>query len=140
MENIYGHLCDIFNNISKYKNASSDLDSFLTDNKESIIDILVVNSIQFQCSLGITPICNIIKESNWIDEWYSSKNDFSKRVEQICSLKDFFIINLCTKGVFIPTKEIVKNELFNCNLKIDNKYCEGPHPSSWGRLKKVEFK
>lgn len=137
-KNIFSYLCDVFNNPNissgaKFINNSSTLKSFLNNNTSKTINVWVVNSVQYQCSLGITPICHIIKESNWIDEWHSSRNDFIQRITGMADPRDVLVINLCTQGVFVPMKEMVKNSLsvFNYN------YCEGPHPSSWNRLKKV---
>lgn len=141
--NIFDYLCDIFNHSTnsnvKYKYNSSDLRTYLNKHEKDIIDVFVVNSVQYQCSLGITPICNFIKESNWIDEWYSSRNNFLARLKNISSKNDCFIINMCTKGAFLPMKEIVY-DLLDSNNIIQSNYCEGPHPSSWGRLKHVEIK
>ncbi len=140
-KNIFSHLCDVFNNPNtssgaKFINNSPTLTSFLNNNIDKTIDVWVVNSVQYQCSLGITPICHIIKESNWIDEWHSSRNDFIQRITDMADTRDVVVINLCTQGVFVPMKEIVKNSLSGFN----NNYCDGPHPSSWGRLKHVEIK
>lgn len=142
-KNIGKYLCNIFNNIGVNKkickNNSSTLIKFLNKNQLHIINILVVNSVQYQCSLGIEPICHIIKEENWMDEWFSNRNDFISRLGKIYSKNSCFIINLCTSGVFVPMKTIVKDNL-HTKLNVQNNYCEGPHPSSWSRLKKIEFK
>ncbi len=139
-KSIANHLCDIFNNNAKYKNNSNILKSYLNNCKASTLDIWVVNSVQYQCSLGITPVCNLIKESNWIDEWYSKRNNFLSRFAYLQNgNQNYVIINLCTKGVFVPMKEIVKDLLTTNNI-IQNNYCEGPHPASWERLKYVEIR
>lgn len=136
-KSIYKYFCDILNsNTPKCNNNSKNLNSFLSGKND--LDVWIVNSIQRQCSLGITPMQHIIKESNWIDEWFSSRNNFIKRINKVIKRKDFFIINLCTNGVYVPMKELVKEKV----LKLpgnENRYCEGPHPSSWQRLKSIEF-
>ena len=138
-QNIYKYFCDIINGASSgNKQTANNLNalvSFLNNNAGKEICVYIVNSVQYQCSLGIKPICHIIKESNWVDEWFAGP-DFDER----CNIlnKEAFFINLCTSGVFVPMKEMVKERL-NA-LGITDNYCEGPHPSSWNRLKKIEFK
>ena len=145
-KNIYNYLCNLFNDIGNlgkknYINSCNTLKNFLQNNKDKIIDIWIVNSIQKQCSLGIEPINNIIKESNWIDEWCSSQNDLIKRCENIIGnmeKQNYFIINLCTRGIYIPMKQLVENEFVSSN-SFNCFYCKGPHPSSWNRLKRIEL-
>lgn len=146
-KNIYSHLCDIFNNRGnvgkkQFINNSNYLKKFLDNHETNIIDIWIVNSIQKQCSLGIKPINNIIKESNWIDEWCSSNNNLITRCEKIIGdmtqQQDYFIINLCTKGEYIPMKELVEKEFLNIP-GVKPLYCKGPHPSSWSRIRQIEF-
>ena len=138
-QNIYKYFCDIINGASSgNKQTANNLNalvSFLNNNAGKEICVYIVNSVQYQCSLGIKPICHIIKESNWVDEWFAGP-DFDER----CNIlnKEAFFINLCTSGVFVPMKEMVKERL-NA-LGITDNDCEGPHPSSWNRLKKIEFK
>lgn len=137
-QNIYKYFCAIINGASSGKqtaNNSNALEDFLDNNAEKEICVYIVNSVQYQCSLGIKPICHIIKESNWVDEWFAGP-DFDKRCDGLN--KEAFFINLCTSGVFVPMKEMVKERLIA--LGIINNYCEGPHPSSWNRLKNIEFK
>ncbi len=124
-KNIADHLCDIFNNHGNFKNSSSILQQFLDRNQENTIDVWVVNSVQYQCSMGITPICHIIKEINWIDEWCERKADFQDRVTLLCNRGNFVVINFCTKGKCIPMKEIVEECLIS-QPNIQGHYCKGP--------------
>lgn len=134
--NIYLYLCNVLNNVGKFSNNSSSLTKFLNSNIHNVIDVYVVNSISYQCSLGLRPINHIIKESNWVDEWYSSRNDFIKRCK---SPVVSFFANLCTSGVYIPMKKIVKEELVANVCGNTSSYCEGPHPSTWSYINRVKF-
>jgi hypothetical protein len=137
-QNIFEHLCSILNNNNphsgKYCNLSTNLQGFLKAQQTNNIDVWIVNAIQYQCSMGIRPINHIIKESNWIDEWCSGGNDLLNRCGTIGTI-DIFFVNLCTKGNYVPMKQLVEDEVVN-NLSSTN-YCKGPHPSSWTRIRKV---
>lgn len=141
-KNIYNHLCDVLNNPNtgnKFNNANEKLQEFLSNHIKNTLTVWVVNAIQYQCSMGIVPINHMIKESNWIDEWHSSRNTLVKRLNNfmdnsVCS--SAFYINLCTIGNYIPMKTIVGESIKPVS---NNNYCEGPHPSSWTRRNAVKF-
>lgn len=137
-QSICDSFCKILNSSpAKFKNNSKNLSNFLSGKND--LDVWIVNSIQRQCSLGITPIQHLVKESNWIDEWFSSNNDFLKRIKKIIQDKDWFVVNLCTKGIYVPLKKLVKEEVMKLQ-GITHCYCEGLHPSSWKRMNKVELR
>lgn len=124
--------------------SNQPLNNFLNTN-HSTINVLICNSVQKQCSMGITPISCLIKETNWIDEW-ASKNTLVKRLKSYtCFIKagktnlSFHILNLCTKGICIPMQELVTQSLLNAGF---NKTCIsiGPHPSSWRNKNKIILK
>ena len=143
--NLIQNLCNILNNYgtstSKFSYTSIELNNFLFRNKSKTITIWILNSIQKQCSLGICPINNIIKESNWLNEWLDAGNNFVSELDKITLVckREFFIINLCTKGEYVPLKTMVEDRLIDY-LNGQGNHCSGPHPSSWGIIKKVDFK
>lgn len=113
--------------------------SFLSNNQKNKILVYLMNSIQYQCSMGISPISHVLKESNWIDCWYSNnagKTDFETRVK---NFQDAFFINACTQGCYVPLKTIVGDLIKSISAK---QYCESPHPSCWTatKVKKGLFK
>jgi hypothetical protein len=63
--------------------------------KNTEYQILLVNSIKFQTSLGTTD--KALRNEIWIRNWIELRADFIKRIR---SYSPQFIINLCTKGSF----------------------------------------
>lgn len=94
--------------------------------------VILINSIQYQCSLGESP--EIYRDKVWRKMWDNNivKKKFKERVISYCA---DIIINLCTKSnekpeerkgsVQTAIEEVKKNADKNIILY------EGNHPSSW---------
>lgn len=93
--------------------------------------VCLLNAIQYQCSMGISPINHYVKEMNFIR--YYPKNDLITRINKLNkksgnNLK--MIVNSCTEGVIVPLHELVNYVLvqhFNSSSIIIKNTC---HPSS----------
>ncbi|WP_274025983.1 hypothetical protein [Vibrio parahaemolyticus] len=105
---------------------------FILDNIECEYEVLLVNAIQYQCSLGVDTAAfrDDVFRSAWDD---FGKSDFEKRLKYYFKDGDL-IVNACTKGARKPyLREQVENSIFNAlNKSSDYKIS---HPSSWGRKK-----
>lgn len=136
------------------------LDKKLKENKIIIKDnkynIVLMNAVQFQCSLGMPP-CKF-RDEIFCELWNSDqiKNDFQKR---ITAVNPALIFSFCTKGNIknfrklnkslkndlwddkrFTMRNMVLNEIRNVLLvgELNNKEIEivrGMHPSSWYRRK-----
>lgn len=92
--------------------------------------IILMNSIQYQCSLGYSTENNrdIVFKNLW--DLPNIKEDFKRRLK---SYKPKFIFNLCTKGKAKPKLNCLVQELVEEMYKKskDVELYVGNHPSSW---------
>ncbi|WP_422767520.1 hypothetical protein ACOX9X_07095 [Photobacterium leiognathi subsp. mandapamensis] len=103
---------------------------FILDNLESEYEVLLMNAIQYQCSLGVDTAA--FRDDVFRDAWSDfGKSDFEKRLKYYYKDCDL-IVNSCTKGAKKPyLRELVESSIFNAlNKSSDYKIS---HPSSWGR-------
>ena len=79
--------------------------------------IILMNSIQYQCSLGVDP--KRFRDHVWLKLWYESdlKNDFSERLQ---NYNPKIILNLCTLGDHSLEQGLPQG----CKTVINNKYLE----------------
>ncbi len=100
--------------------------------------LIIMNAIQYQCSLGINP--KVYRDKIFIKCWNSfGKQDFEQRLNQYYQIDDI-IINACTKGPLRPFPylyELVENSIVNIGLQSHFKI---QHPSSWRRIYNTAFK
>ena len=134
-ENIYKFLPNILNQKS-FKNQG--FGSFMKKTAStSPIVVEAMNSVPYQCSLGIQPICRMMVEENWIYYWYVSnaykghgEQDFIDRILTANIPGSTFFINACTEGVNVPLRQMVSNALEQV-LGPNQNFCETNHPVSW---------
>lgn len=133
-ENIYKSLPNMLNQKS-FK--SLELGAFMeraTSSPVLPIVVKVMNSIRYQCSLGIQPISRMIVEENWVDLWFdpnvNGEEDFEQRIERANEESNAFFINACTEGVNVPLRQMVSNALEQV-LGPNQNFCETNHPVSW---------
>lgn len=153
---------------------TSALSNLPSNNKYNVI---LMNSIQYQCSLGIDT--KVFRDRVWLTLWFkkSIRNNFYYRLS---SYNPKIIINLCTNGdhtldpnniknskkninkYYLSTIDINPRSRFRLNKNLlsapSKKYklkdfvqylvnhyfnknpsimlFQGPHPASWGRIKK----
>lgn len=116
------------NNFYKYINTKLPLLS-------GQFNVYLINAIQYQCSLGISNVTKLVKEINFANEWgKKGKRDFIERMNKIIKKikrNDFFIINCCTKGQTIKTKEFVESAIKEVNGFDKQRYARLTHPSIW---------
>lgn len=130
------------NNIEKY--LPKEILDYLARGDEKIpsgrYKVLLINAIQYQCSLGTytnkyrDKIFSKMWKSQNINKENEDKNDFCNRLE---SHNPKVVINCCTKGKF-KNKEIKKHLRKLVQNKI-SEYCNGKnilelrasHPSRW---------
>jgi len=89
------------------------------------IDIIFINAVQFQCSLGnkLNKANTIIRDNNWIQAF---NNGFSQDVvDRIKAINPISVINLCTKGYL--NMQLLLHEV----VKVYTPYTFGTHPSTW---------
>ena len=118
--NLIKHLSDAINKSSQYKE--------ILEMKIQSFDLVLLNSIQFQTSLGFAT--KKYRTKNWKCLWLVEdiKQGFSKRLNII---KPRIIINLVTNASKI--KEKVQLEIDNY-YRTNNQTClimKGTHPSCW---------
>lgn len=94
--------------------------------------IVLMNSIQFQCSLGISPLDEKVRDCVFSEIWKSDtiRNDFKDRLK---SYNPKCILNLCTTGEVKPSLNYLVQALIN-EIYYDKKRVElyiGYHPSHW---------
>ena len=104
-------------------------------------DVVLVNAIQYQCSLGL-PLSGKSNRANkqQRDNYFiaslsnPNNNDFIRRISAI---NPFAVINLCTIGLSDLQKE-VENQLNNSTIKKNR--TTGYHPSNWWNTKLMIIK
>ncbi|WP_029071110.1 hypothetical protein [Kandleria vitulina] len=125
---------EVFNN-DKFKDI-------LKDDKNKKFNIIVMNAIQFQCSLGFKPskekneLCKKLFKDEVNDKDDKSEKNIIKgnMIERLSEYKPKFILNCST---YIIRKKIEKIVIdYSENIDEDGKsrsiiYIEGNHPSSW---------
>jgi hypothetical protein len=122
-------------NFNSFFNSIFHLSSIYQNIQHAVCDVIFLNAIQYQCSLGLSlsgknNLANKkVRDSNFLTCLNNiNNNDFILRLQAI---HPFAIINLCTKG------------LSNLQQKIDNiciqqgfvNYTTGYHPSTWKNKK-----
>ena len=92
-------------------------------------DVVLLNSVQFQCSNGLCPLNKTVRDGNWNSMINNNKvyDDLLRRIE---SLNPHYIINLCTKGN-INLQLILHAKLLADNVLQGTHFTHGWHPSSW---------
>lgn len=122
-------------NLEKYfKFLLKKINSFMG---KDAYDVVLVNPIQFQTSLGIkTEEGKKIRDKNWSRMWRKPCNDFMQRLNSFIPLKGknhVIIINSCTKGGNEKRKEKVTESIKEgLRRKRNVILLEGYHPStSW---------
>lgn len=77
------------------------LNDFMTTNEgmieDSIYKVILMNAVQFQCSLGLEPIVGKIRDENFLSLWASDAivQNFKERLEKY---QPDIVINCCTNG------------------------------------------
>lgn len=123
------HIKNMINNVLSKHNSNI---------KNGKYRIILMNSIRFQCSLGLSPLKKDVRDKVFFEIWKLNdiRSDFEKRLE---SYNPKFIFNLCTLGDIVPSLN------FLVQAQINKKYWQkdvelyvGYHPSCWmGNRKKV---
>jgi hypothetical protein len=91
--------------------------------------LVLMNAIQYQCSLGLDPKC--VRDKIFVECWKKGgAKDFERRLRETYKPGDV-LLNCCTKGTDKRGK-LVTNVIRNISkeLKI-NRVIEGSHPSYW---------
>jgi hypothetical protein len=108
------------------------------DLKNGQYRIILMESIQYQCSLGIKPLNKNIRNLVFSEIWnlqnkngeFPTKNDF---ISRLASYMPDVILNLCTT----PSNNLVQKEIEQYRNKYPSvKLYIGCHPSSWHRYDK----
>lgn len=106
-------------------------------------DVLIMNAICFQTSLGISPLSKVIRNNVFINCWNSfGRENFQMRLKMFSDrYKGGVVGNFCTQieSVGVKPKILVKNEisLIIKNILSSNFYSvEGYHPSRVSNFKK----
>lgn len=93
-----------------------------------IYDVILVNAIQYQCSMGIKT--KIYRDKVFQECWgqEETRTNFYERMKKISLAKEVVIINCCTKGDNkVKNYELVEREL----RKFNSIVYRCAHPSSW---------
>ncbi len=83
--------------------------------------IILMNTIQYQCSLGLNT--KQLRDRVWIKLWF----DYEKRYDFINRLKTYnpdIIVNLCTKGNHTRESSVINSENRRCKTVINKKYLD----------------
>lgn len=79
-------------------------------------DLILMNAIQFQCSMGVKPIH--FRTLAFIHLWFDGgKRNFIDRITNLKLKKDDVLINACTKGNISNCKKHYKKTLTEKNIK-----------------------
>ena len=113
---------------------------------KSRYDLLLVNIIQYACSLGqdLKLIKNKMLKDSWNSDKNDFKNDFKNRLTKIlqtakANQKNVLIINCCTStiaGIKSSVTEIIKETIKETNYVNEIYSCH--HPSSWNKNTCIE--
>ena len=104
----------------------SRTDIFQDIKTDDIHDVVLVNAVQYQCSLGL-PLNKYENKLKRDELWLScfERQCASDLCDRLAALEPFSVINLCTKGV--KNLQLVLHEKL-CNFP---NYMYGTHPSTW---------
>ena len=110
----------------KFETLISKTDIFQDLTVNDIHDIILVNAVQYQCSLGL-PLNKYENKLKRDEIWLTC---FERQCacdlrDRISALQPFAVINLCTKGV--KNLQLVLHEKI-CDFP---NYMYGTHPSTW---------
>lgn len=92
-------------------------------------DVVLLNSVQFQCSNGLRPLNKTVRDGNW-NSMINNNEVYDDLLRRIESLNPRYIINLCTKGN-INLQLILHAKLLAGNVLQGTRFTHGWHPSSW---------
>jgi hypothetical protein len=125
-------------------NNGDKLKNKMINDQDQKFNIIVMNAIQFQCSLGI----KVGKEKNNLCEELLKKDAIKKIfIDRLIEYSPKYILNCSTKTIRGSIKREIKSKL--AGLKGNRKKCgkseaivyiEGNHPSSWFNEKNRTFK
>ena len=110
------------NNLQKYfthNNLNNLIEKSIHDlHKYKKYKVILMNSIQYQCSLGCNP--KKYRDHNWIQYWFSQgKEEFLERLQ---IYNPDIIFNLCTKGNHQDENNNAFFKKNNCKTVINGKY------------------
>ncbi|WP_352403287.1 hypothetical protein [Kandleria vitulina] len=137
-ENLKEYFIDVLNN----KENADELKKELQNDKNKKFNIIVMNAIQFQCSLGF----KLSKEKNELCKKLIKYDEFQKNIiNRLREYKPRYILNCSTAAIRKDIGNIVNKDL---KKYIDEKvfkdksivYIEGNHPSNWGKKKCKKLK
>lgn len=120
----HGRTGNFFN--SKFMELMKNTDIYQNIKDDDIHDVVLVNAVQYQCSLGL-PLNKYANKLQRDKIWLSC---FGLRCaadlrDRISALEPFAVVNLCTKGV--KNLQLVLHERI-CDFP---NYMYGTHPSTW---------
>lgn len=103
--------------------------------------IVLMNSIQYQCSLGVTPLDVTVRDFVFSQIWKLIDEIRESFVTRLKSYKPKFIFNLCTMGKVVPHLDFLVQALINDKYLKDNKVnlFVGNHPSGWRKGNKFVY-
>lgn len=109
--------------------------------KSGKYQIVLMNSIQYQCSLGMIPLDESVRDLVFSQIW--KLDEIRKNfVDRLKSYNPQFIFNLCTMGDKVPNLNFLVQALINEHYLGNNavELFMGYHPSSWiGGAKKLVY-
>lgn len=104
-------------------------------------DLILLNAVQYQCSLGISTDC--VRDDVFLEIWNNQggKENFRLRLNQVARAGDV-IVNCCTVGN-AKLRYLVQAEINDMRPTLEAKgvssFKKRTHPSSWGRSGKREL-
>lgn len=105
---------------------------------EGIYPLVLINAIQYQCSLGYATEC--FRDKVFAEVWnQGGKCDFQSRIKAIFREGDV-IINACTAGKKTPQNRVlVENALTELDL-VQLIMAKVEHPANWARRRNIALK
>lgn len=94
--------------------------------------VVLLNSVQFQCSNGLCPLNKTVRDGNW-NSMINNNDVFDDLLKRINALSPEYIINLCTIGIN-NLQLILQSKLINAGVLKNGNHTQGHHPSTWFRL------
>lgn len=124
-EHIINHFNEILRGVTKAEENSN-------------YRVALINSIQFQTSLGLRDKNKeCIRDINWTRMWNSRCNDLVDRIKSFKSKSnEIILINSCTESFY---KKSLIYELLNKKFPKYDIY-EASHPYSWKKTERITFK
>lgn len=92
-------------------------------------DVVLLNSVQFQCSGGFCPLCKTARDENW-NIMINNDQVYGDLLQRIKALNPKYIINLCTTS-YINLQLILHKKLLASGILQGASFTHGRHPSSW---------